>query len=455
MKFWVGKELQGKVNMGNINTHANSDGTSHSNVKQHNFTATTVPDVTNDDTEGYSIGSMWWYADARKMFMCFDDTTDSAVWKLVNSNGLVVNNTGGTLSQLYVVQPDTPVGIFPGVKLAKADTEADSMATLGVILEDIANNEKGYIINGANIYRCDGSGTTFGESWSDGDTLWLSAATAGYMTKTKPSSPNHAVVVGRVLDNHATLGVIAIEIANGWETYELHDVDDTAPTTDADLLAWDDTASIYKPTQIVSTSDHLTVGYTAGGPTIDLTPVHSISYAPTGVEFGNTTQSYDVDGTTWVSAVAGGTLGGIPDEASSGHELSACLAAITTARDGSYLAVREASGAASATNPNTVHFLFTNVDAFDTIDMLMQYTGGAAHVMAIELYDYVNTAYVRIKEFSDDSFFVDYSIKIHGSSNFVGTGGNDGDVILQIIHDNAGNTAHNIQVEYVKLVEGW
>jgi hypothetical protein len=451
-----------------INTHAQSDGTSHSNVRQDNFVATVPPVETNDDTEGYDVGSKWWVGDLKKLFVCFDPETDSAVWKLISSNGLVTNKTGGTLGQLYVVQPDTPQGNSPTVKLAKADTEADSSDTIGVILEDIADNAKGYILDNANIYNCDSTGATFGEVWNDGELLWLSATTAGYMTKTKPAAPNHAVIIGTVINSHLTEGIIQIKIYNGWETYELHDVNDT-PATVNEFHLHD--GSIFNPTNfdtevsanadvVANTTHRSSDGKDHSDVVLNNThrtgngDDHTTSYAPIGIEFGNTTQSYDVDGTTWVAAVAGGTLGGIPDETSSGHELSACLAAIATAVDGSYLAVREASGAASATNPLTVQFLFTSVTEFNFIDMRSQYNGGAGHILGLELWDYVNSAFVRIKRFTDQTFFEGCSCKVFGDTNFVGTGGDAGKVLLQIIHDNAGNTGHNIQFDYVKLYKG-
>jgi hypothetical protein len=440
--------------MGKINTHANSDGTSHSNVKKNNFTATTAPTKDDDSGDGYSVGSLWYYAAARKLFICFDATATDSIWKMVYSDALVKNTTGATINRGQVVYINGATGVNPTVALAKADAEATSANTIGLMLEDTINNGFGYVVSEGIIIGT-GDEPIDTSAVAAGNPLFLSATTAGAFTGTAPTSPNHSTVVGKVITSHATLGSILVDVLNGYETHELHDVEESAATANGELLVWDNSASIYKVSTIASANAHLTVGYTVGGPTIDLTTVHTISYAPTGVEFGNTDQEYDVDGTTWVTAVAGGTLGGIPNEASGGHELSACLAAMATARDGSYLAVREDTGVASATNPNTVHFLFTSVTAFDTIEMLMQYNGGAGHVMAIELWDYVNSAYVRIKQFIDDSFFVDYAIKVHGSTNFVGTGGDAGKVIVQLIHDNAGNAAHNVQVDYIVLSEAW
>jgi hypothetical protein len=248
----------------------------------------------------------------------------------------------------------------------------------------------------------------------------LYVASGGGMTATKPTGTNKVQVIARVIKVNAVGNIYIIGAGR------VNDIPNLA-------------------------QDKVWKGNASGVPTE--TDV-SIIYDPTGIEFGNTDQEYDVDGTTWVTAVAGGTLGGIPDETSTGHKLADCLSAIDTARDGSYLAIREDTGAASATNPNTVHFLFESVVAFDTVDMLLFYNGGAAHVMGIELWDWGNSAWVRIQEYTDHAFYIDYSIKVHGSSVFVGTGGDDGDVKLQLIHDNAGNNAHNLLVDYMTLFKG-
>jgi hypothetical protein len=264
-----------------------------------------------------------------------------------------------------------------------------------------------------------------------GNVAFLSAATAGAFTGTPPSSPNHATVIGKVLVSHASQGAILVDVQNGFETTELHDVDGTTPTITGQVHVWNESNKKFELS------------------------IHTTCYAPTGIEFGNADQEYDVDGTTWVEAAAGGALGGIPDEGSAGHTLVDCLAAIATARDLSYLNIREDTGAASATNPLTLRFLFTNVVAFNRVQLRMKYTGSAGHKLGIEAWNYTTSAWERVQELTDETFYVDDSMELHGSSNLVGTGGDDGDVMIQIIHDNAGNAAHTLEVDYVTLCEVW
>ena len=48
---------------------------------QCNFGAAVAPAVGNDDTEGYSVGSMWYDTTADDAFTCLDAATGAAVWK--------------------------------------------------------------------------------------------------------------------------------------------------------------------------------------------------------------------------------------------------------------------------------------------------------------------------------------------------------------------------------------
>lgn len=61
--------------------------------------------------------------------------------------------------------------------------------------------------------------------------VWVSSATAGAMTTTRPTAPNHAVQVGFCIRSHATQGVIFVSVQNGYELGELHDVTITSPST--------------------------------------------------------------------------------------------------------------------------------------------------------------------------------------------------------------------------------
>jgi hypothetical protein len=166
------------------------------------------------------------------------------------------------------------------------------------------------------------------------------------------------------------------------------------------------------------------------------------TYAPVGIEFGSATQEYDISGNTWVSAAAGGTLGGIPN-----GDLAGCLTAIATSRDGAYLNVREKTGAASATNPLTVQFLFTNVLNFDTIRLRSYYSGSVSHHMRVQLWNYSTSAWDTFAIFSGETDYIDRALTVFNHSVYV----NGGNAKLQLIHTDGGLASHSLQFDYVAL----
>jgi hypothetical protein len=129
------------------------------------------------------------------------------------------------------------------VVLAQADNDPDSATTLGLVTENITDNQEGFITISGLVNGINTTATSFhGESWSDGDILYLSSSVPGGMTNVKPTSPNHTVIVGFVVYAHPNNGKIFVKIDNGYELKELHDVYYTTPS-DGDILQWSGTNS--------------------------------------------------------------------------------------------------------------------------------------------------------------------------------------------------------------------
>lgn len=123
------------------------------------------------------------------------------------------------------------------VKLAKADNDANSAGTLGLVCENIAVNQEGFIISVGSLTEINTTGSLQGETWSDGDLLYLSPTTFGAITNVKPSAPFHEVRVGYVEYAHAIHGKIYVKIDNGYEIDELHNVEiNTGTLTNNDGL---------------------------------------------------------------------------------------------------------------------------------------------------------------------------------------------------------------------------
>jgi len=137
----------------------------------------------------------------------------------------VRNETGAVLDKGTVVYLNGVSGNKPLAVKSQANTEATSSKTFGVIAANIADNNNGYVVTSGLLKGLDTLGYTAGSA------IWLSPTTPGGFTQTKPTAPNHAVLVGYVVRVHQTQGEVLVRIANGYELDELHDVLIASPAT--------------------------------------------------------------------------------------------------------------------------------------------------------------------------------------------------------------------------------
>jgi len=163
----------------------------------------------------------------------------------------VVNGTGGNLleSNYQAVKIIGAQGQRLQVGLARADNDANSKDTLGLVTENINNNQEGFITVSGIVNEINTTGSLQGETWTDGDTLYLSGTTSGRITNIKPSAPIHTVIVGFVVYAHANHGKIFVKIDNGYELEELHDVAPT-PYVNKGVLYRDTATNLWKSATI-------------------------------------------------------------------------------------------------------------------------------------------------------------------------------------------------------------
>jgi len=153
----------------------------------------------------------------------YDTDNDGVVDAAETIRIIVRNSTGATLGKGQIVYLSGATGNRPNALLAKADAEATSSKTIGMVTANIANNSDGYVAVNGTLHDLD---TT---AFTAGDSLWLSATTAGGMVaNTPPAEPNHAVFIGYVARAHATQGRVTLAIQNGYELTELHGVEITS-----------------------------------------------------------------------------------------------------------------------------------------------------------------------------------------------------------------------------------
>ena len=148
----------------------------------------------------------------------------------------VYNDSGTTLTKGQVVYISGAQGNRVAVKLARADVEATSFGTIGLVAETIASGAEGFIIVSGALYKLNTTGLTAGA------TVYLSPSTAGAVTTTKPQAPDQLVVIGWVERVDNIVGSIYVKIDNGYELDELHDVRIISPIS-GNMLIYDASTS--------------------------------------------------------------------------------------------------------------------------------------------------------------------------------------------------------------------
>jgi hypothetical protein len=164
----------------------------------------------------------------------------------------VLNNSGSILnkSAYQVVKITAAQGQRLAVGLAQANNDANSADTLGLVAENIANNQEGFVTSSGLITNVDTTGDLQLEDWNDGDVLYLSPTTPGAITKVKPVAPQHTVIVGFVVYAHKNNGKIYVKVDNGYELDELHNVRITSIANNnvlrynSSLAVWENVAPI-------------------------------------------------------------------------------------------------------------------------------------------------------------------------------------------------------------------
>ena len=218
----------------------------------------------------------------------------------------VLNNTGSPLTYGQIVYITGASGQRATVALANAAAEATSTNVIGFVAEAIANNQEGFVRTSGTIK---GLNTN---AFNQGDLLYLSATTSGAFTNVRPTQPNHGVRVGYVIKKNLVDGHIFIDVNNGYEFEELHDVLITTPAANnmirrnAGNTLW---VNIAGPAgDVVGTTDSQTLtNKTISGASNTISNIANSSLTNSSVTVNGTSIALGASGTVTAAA---GTLTG-------------------------------------------------------------------------------------------------------------------------------------------------
>lgn len=123
----------------------------------------------------------------------------------------VKNNSGTSL-------PNGAVVMFAGVDLEEIPTVLPIAATanqeplyiVGVLTNALENQEVGRATILGKVRNLDTTGSSSGETWQQGDLLWVHPSQAGKLTRIRPTAPSPAISVAAVLKVSATQGILLV-----------------------------------------------------------------------------------------------------------------------------------------------------------------------------------------------------------------------------------------------------
>lgn len=131
---------------------------------------------------------------------------------------------------------------------------------------------------------------------------------------------------------------------------------------------------------------------------------------------------------------------------------------LQTHADGNFYHIDEAA----ATPGIHLEVEFVSVTAFNWVHVVAQYDGLTTHGVALQLYNFSTTTWDTFDSietgYADVStaggyILGDHSFFVPDDSNYIGTGGDAGDVRVRFYHTPAGNSAHDLDIDVVALYQ--
>ena len=243
----------------------------------------------------------------------------------------VKNQSGATISNGRVVRNAGSVGASGRIlgEYMIADGTYPFAKTLGIATEDILNGSDGLVTEFGVVRGLNTTGSLYGESWSDGDVLYVSSTIPGGLTNVEPQAPNQILEMGVVLFSNVGNGSIFVDRHLSTKLGNISDVQTTG-ATNGDLIVYNSATTVWDYSKTL-TGDY-DINGTLSATTLDgsillsggtnlITIIESLdtntfvsggTYNDTtnNINFsGNSTETtFDVDLTDLVSSVSGDTF---------------------------------------------------------------------------------------------------------------------------------------------------
>lgn len=177
------------------------------------------------------------------------DAVNSAITNInTNAVDLVTVKLALPINKGQAVYISSATGTNIIVSKASNTSESTSSKTLGLLETTGTTNDIVNVVTNGLLAGLNTSTATIG------DPVWLGVTGALiFGLASKPYAPAHLVYIGVVSRVHATVGEIFVNVQNGFELKEIHDVDliTTLPSNN-EILTYESSTSLWKNKSVVS-----------------------------------------------------------------------------------------------------------------------------------------------------------------------------------------------------------
>lgn len=152
----------------------------------------------------------------------------------------VRNNTGSTIVNGTAVMATGTLGNSGRIAVAPANlTNTNAKMILGVCTESIAAGADGFVTTFGKVRNLRTTGSQYGETWVDGDVIYVKDSGNGALTKVVPSDTQLKMPIAIVINAHATTGTLFVRVNSIDENHAKSELAVKADTTYVDGLIGD------------------------------------------------------------------------------------------------------------------------------------------------------------------------------------------------------------------------
>ena len=125
----------------------------------------------------------------------------------------VRNNTGSTIVNGKAIMATGTIGNSGRITIANANlTNTNAKYILGVCTEDVAAGADGFVTAFGKVRGIQTNGGQYGETWVDGDVIYVKDSGNGALTKVVPLDTQVKLPIAIVVNAHATNGTLFIRV---------------------------------------------------------------------------------------------------------------------------------------------------------------------------------------------------------------------------------------------------